>query len=259
MINYSALAIIFILLLFSGMLIFMHLGRRVAIWQRTRGTVTDTPGFRIAEGAIFTLLGLLVAFTFNSSAGKFDARRQIIIQEANAISTAYLRLSLLPTAKNRELKNLFQDYLTSRLETYKRLPNIQDALDEVTHSQQIQKNIWNLATSNCLQESSPASCMLLLPALNEMFDLENTRVSMTKIHPPLFIFVLLVCLVLLNSVLAGYSISHNKLLSSLHVISYAVVISLTVYAIIDMEYPRLGIIQITDFDQVLAEVRNGFN
>jgi hypothetical protein len=97
--------------------------------------------------------------------------------------------------------------------------------------------------------------MLLLPALNQMIDITTTRVVATQNHPPLVIYLLLATLSLIGSLLAGYSMSGNKDRNWLHMVAFVVVLSLAVYVIIDLEFPRLGLIRVDAADQILIELR----
>jgi len=65
-------------------------------------------GAGAVEGSVFGLLGLLIAFTFSGAAFRFDARRQLAVEETNAIGTAYLRLDLLPADKQPALRDSFR-------------------------------------------------------------------------------------------------------------------------------------------------------
>jgi len=82
--------------LYFGMILLLELGRRLGRLRQRKDEEAARAGLGAVEGAVFALLGLLIAFTFSGAALRFDARRQLIVQEANAIGTAWLRLSLLP-------------------------------------------------------------------------------------------------------------------------------------------------------------------
>jgi amino acid transporter len=101
--------------------------------------------------------------------------------------------------------------------------------------------------------------MLLLPALNEMIDIVTTRAMATKNHPPLVIFLLLAGLSLMGSLLVGYEMSNNKDRSWLHMIAFAGVMTVVVYVIIDIEFPRLGLIKVDASDQVLTDLRKSMH
>ena len=87
-------AVLFVGLLFLGMLVCLEIGLRLG--RRTKVAEGAKQGLGIIEGAMFTLLGLLVAFTFSGAAERFEGRRHLIVEEANDIGTAYLRVDLLP-------------------------------------------------------------------------------------------------------------------------------------------------------------------
>src|SRR5215831_20392927 len=113
--------------LFIGVLALLDIGRRIGIRRRERGLESTGDAYVVADGAVFGLMGLIVAFTFSGAGARFDARRQLMGQEANAIGTAYLRLDLLPPATQPELREDFRNYADARLATYKNL-----ALDPAT-------------------------------------------------------------------------------------------------------------------------------
>jgi hypothetical protein len=98
--------------------------------------------------------------------------------------------------------------------------------------------------------------MLLLPALNQMIDITTTRTMATQFHPPLIVFVLLVALSFTAALLAGYSMgAPGRKRSWIHIVGFATVMAITVYVIIDIEYPRHGFIRVDQVDHVLRELR----
>jgi hypothetical protein len=86
--------------------------------------------------------------------------------------------------------------------------------------------------------------MLLLPALNQMIDITTTRTMALQLHPPLIIFGMLFLVALASALLAGYAMAGGKDRKWLQVIAFALVIALTVYVILDIEFPRLGLIRV---------------
>ena len=76
---------------------------------------------------MFSLYGLLLAFSFSGAAGRYDARKQLIVEEANAIGTAYLRVDLLPTETQPAMRAQFRNYVDSRLAVYRDFSDIETA------------------------------------------------------------------------------------------------------------------------------------
>lgn len=250
-------AFLFALGLLVGMYVFLEAGRLLGRRRKAKPDHEDHAGFSAAQGAIFGLFGLLVAFTFYGAASRFDSRRQLIDEEANAIGTAYLRLDLLSTGAQPSLRELFRRYVDSRLQVYRNLPDIAAAKAELAHSAMIQRDIWKQAiAASRLPDSHPDSAKLLLPALNTMIDIAATRTMASRIHPPVVVFWLLFVLGLGCSLLAGYGMAINTRRNWLHIVLFVASVAVCAYTILDIEYPRRGLIQLTEYDQVLVELKD---
>lgn len=242
--------------LFAGLLVFAEIGRRIGTARIARDPKGLAEGVGAAEAAVFGLLGLLIAFTFSGAASRFEDRRHLVTSEANAIGTAYLRIDLLPGDAQPEIKQLFRRYLDTRLATYQSAADLAAAHAKLAEGAALQGEIWTKVLSAARRPEVPAhATMLMLPALNEMFDITTTRTMATRNHPPLVIFALLCALSLLGALLVGYSTSSNKDRSWLHMTAFAAILALTVYVIVDLEFPRLGLIRVDAADQVLVELR----
>ena len=141
--------------LFFGMLLLLELGRRIGARRLAQDPEGARAGVGAVEGAVYGLLGLLIAFTFSGAAARFDARRQLIVEEANDIGTAYLRLDLLPAEPREQLQEKFRRYVDSRLETYRKLPDIRAAEAELARSAGLQNEIWTLAVDGRTHRRRP--------------------------------------------------------------------------------------------------------
>lgn len=243
--------------LFVAILALLETGRRFGLRRAARDPDGTRAGAGAVEGAVFALLGLLVAFTFSGAATRFDERRKLIIEEANAIGTAYLRIDLLPPAVQPELRANFRTYLDARLAVYRVLPDLAASNVELARATRLQQEIW--ARTVAAAAGSQAPTMLLLPALNAMIDITTTRTMATQMHPPRIIFALLFALALLSALLAGYAMAPAGGRNWIHMTVFAFTLAGAVYVILDMEYPRFGLIRVDAFDQVLIELRRSMN
>ena len=244
--------------LFFSILVFLMVGRWMGKRDLARYGAAGIPNISSLEAAVFALLGLLIAFTFSGALSRFDVRRGHAVDEANAIGTAYLRIALLPEAAQPRMRETFRDYVDSRIATYRKLPDVEAARDELVHSQQLQNEIWAQAVSAIrLSETRPGTEVLVISALNEMFDITTVRVVDTQLHPPLIIYAMLVGLALGAALLAGYQSAGEKGYDWPHKIGFAAIVAFTVYVILDIEYPRLGFVRLDAIDQVLVNVRAG--
>ena len=247
--------------LFFGILVMWEVGRRIALARRSLAKDTDaeSTGIGAVEGAVFGLMGLMLAFSFSGAMSRWDVRRGQVVQEANAIGTAWLRLDLLPAASQPELRGLFRDYLDARLAAYKDLTDSEVAVERLGAANALQAKIWGAVMAATGTRETDHVRLLLLPALNEMFDITTTRTMAAKAHPPQIINALLILLVLASAMLAGGSMATNDSRAWMHVFCFALVLSLSVYMIFDLEYPRLGLIRLDAVDQVLVDLRATMN
>lgn len=243
--------------LFFGMLAFSELGRRIGLSYRERDPENLDKGIASAEAAVFGLLGLLVAFTFSGAASRFEDRRHLVTAEANAIGTAYLRLDLLPGEPRSELRALLRTYTDTRIATYRTMGNRAATQAKLDEGAALQGEIWAKSVAATQRPDAPSQAtMLLLPALNDMFDITTTRQMATRNHPPLIIFALLGGLSLLGALLAGFDTSVSKERRWLHTLVFAAIMSFAVNVIAELEFPRLGLVRVDAADDVLIELRN---
>jgi hypothetical protein len=247
---------LFALLLFVGMLILLETGRRLGVRRRPKESESERSSLGIVESAVFALFGLMMAFSFSGAATRFGEKRRLIVEEVNCVQTAYLRLHLLPPEAEGALQELFRRYVDSRLETYRALPNMQAAEWEMTKSKNLQQEIWSQAVSATrLPNSHPDAGKLLLPALNNMIDITTIRSMALRVHPPRIIYVLLFCLALICSLLAGYRMAGVQHQSWLHILSLTVFTVMIIFVALDIEYPRTGLIRLEAADQLLVKAR----
>jgi hypothetical protein len=178
-----------------------------------------------------------------------------VIEESNAISTAYLRLDLLPSDAQPSLRQYFRDYLEARIDVYQKVPDLKAVHEAQLKAESIQKIIWKTSVDECSKTANTAATMLLLPALNSMFDISSSRMATAFIHQPLSVFIVLIILALVCSLFAGYGMSLGKSRSWVHFIGFTVAFVISIYVIIDMEFPRMGLININSMDYLLTDLR----
>ncbi len=258
--NFSVIALLLIVGLLLGMLIAAEVGRRIGVARLERDKEGLPKGSGAAEAAVFALLGLLLAFTFSGAASRFEDRRHLITQEVNAIGTAWLRIDLLPGDAQPEMRDLFRRYLDSRLETYRNTRDLAAVKASLTHDAALQHEIWKKTVAAAQEPGAPTQVtILLLPALNQMIDITTSRLTAARNHPPPIVFILLVGLSLIGTLLVGYGTSLNRNRSWLHTLVFAAILTVTTYVIVDLEFPRFGLIRVDAADELLIELRESMN
>ena len=182
--NPAQFAVVISVVLFFAMVACLEMGYRIGGYA-AKQIENAHEGTSTIEAAIFALLGLLLAFTFSNGISHLDQRRQLIIQESNAIGAAYLRVDLLPANQQPGMRHLFRQYLDSRLGMYAKLPDLTAADAELDHATKIQQEIWSRAIDASRDDPTQNVARLLLPALNDMIDVTTRAPSpCTRIcHP----------------------------------------------------------------------------
>jgi hypothetical protein len=248
-------ALLLSLLLCVVMIGMLEIGRRIGNRRLACDADGSRNGLGAVEGAIFSLMGLLLAFTFSGAASRFEDRRDLINQETNDIGTAWLRIDLLPADVQPALRENFRRYLDARIASFRLLPDFTAAAAENAKALSLQTTIWDQARAACQSQAQPSTTTLVLTSLNAMIDITTTRATAQQKHPPYIIFALLVGLSLGCSLLVGYGMAGSKTRSRLHSLAFAIVITVTLYVIVDLEFPRGGLIRIDGADQSLVDLR----
>jgi hypothetical protein len=238
------------------MFIFLEIGRRIRLSSSAKQQIKTRSSINgPVETIIFALLGLLLAFTFTGAGTRYEARRQLIGTEANVIGTAYLRINFLPKELQPQMRSLFKQYIQLRADVYKKIADPVETSSRMDKSEILQKQMWDLALTGCNLPEAPNECSrFILPSINEIVAISITRSVAQETHPPTPIYLLLIILSLFSAILVGYSLPHTNRRNLLYMISYAVIISLILFQIADIEMPRQGWITINEADHIISDL-----
>lgn len=246
---------------FAGSLVLLNYGRYLGLRYLQHQTA-NMAGLTTVEGAVFALIGLLLAFTISGALQRFDERRQLVIQEANAASTAYDRLALFEGDVGRNLQTNLKDYVEARIDLY-RMPHdfsLWRRSELFSPEQQdkivdFKNKVWDAMVAACPQANFRPACAQAVPALASLFEVAQLRLGASEKHPPQIVYVMLFGLGLGGSLLAGFGMAAATARSWIHMLIFAATLTVTLYVVTDMEYPRLGLINIENFDHFLVDAR----
>jgi hypothetical protein len=237
--------------LFVAFLACVEIGYRVGWRDRER----ERSSISVVLGAVFGLLALLLAFSFGTGIAHFDHRRQLIVDEAKALNVAYRRVSMLPASEQPEMRALFRRYVDARLGIYRGNPDAAARHNRFDAAESIADQIWTAALRDWNGSRSDA-LRLFIPALNDMFNLETEREVAENVHSPTLVLVLLIIVGLMSSLLAGYTMVAHGARPVLLLFVYPIMLALTIYAVIDLDDPRSGVIRVDAAEQALIQQRD---
>lgn len=231
------------LILFVAMMLMVLLGAKL---RTKRG---DEASVSTIEGSLFGLLGLLLAFTFSMSASRYDARKTIIVEEANDIGTALLRADMYNDSLKRVFQKDFQNYIKARIDYYGAGRDTVLISVAKRKTANISALIWNRAVKASHKSENLAATQQMIPALNAMIDAATLRTAAGNSRVPDSIIVLLFLLSLACSFFAGYVLPANKKIEKTTIVGFVLLTVFVIYVILDLDRPRRGIINMDEQQQ----------
>ncbi len=201
------------------------------------------------EGSLFGLLGLLLAFTFSMSASRYDARKAIMVEEANDIGTALLRADMYEDSVRNAFRQDFQEYIRARIAYYDAGRDTMLIKQAKTNTEIIFKRLWTRAMQGSRRAENMLATQQMIPALNAMSDATIVRAAAGKSRVPDSIIVLLFLLSMACSFFAGYVIPSDKKMEKITILGFVVLTILVIYVILDLDRPRRGMINMDEQQQ----------
>ena len=229
--------------LFVAILLLVHLsvegGYRLGKYWRSRSDKEMEAPVGAMVGATLGLLAFLLAFTFGLAASRFDARRQVLLDEANAIGTCFLRAEMLPE-RQEEVRSLLRKYVDVRLEVVRT-----GKLAGIRVSEEIQQQLWTHAV--VLARNSPNLFVsLFVQSLNEVIDLHAVRIQAgLRSRIPGAIWLALFAITVLSFAGMGYQAGVAGTSRSLAILAVAFAFSSVIWLIADLDRPQEGSLKVS--------------
>ncbi|MEI7901943.1 MAG: hypothetical protein WCK89_16955 [bacterium] len=195
-------------------------------------------------GSILGLLAFMLAFTFGIVTDRYDARKTLVRDEANAIGTAYLRSDFLPEADREKAAALFREYVGARLRAAQTRERgaLQEALSA---TDRIHRQLWGMAVANARKDMNSDVAALYIDSLNAVIDFHSSRVAVMQARIPTGIWVVLYALVILGMIGLGYQTaiagSRRSWMTPVLALAFSIVIAL----INSLDSPHSGFITVS--------------
>ena len=218
-----------------------RLGRRAA----ASTAETTKKQISVIEGSLVGVLGLLLAFTMSMAVSRYEARKQLVLEEANAIGTSFLRTQLLPEPEGTEIARLLRQYVDLRIQYVSAGEDLGSLERARRKSAELQCEFWARAVAYGRNEPNPVRAGLLLQSLNQVIDLDAARWMAFFDHVPEAVIYLDALVALVAAMLVGYAFGIECVRHSLSMYMLGFAITVVLGVIIDLDRPRQGIIQVS--------------
>ena len=243
------LTLILVLLMIISIMIGLKAGKKF---------YRESPADNTILGSLFTLLGLLLAFTFSMAINYHDTRRDIIVEEANDIGTAVLRADLYRETERNLFREGFKKYVDARVEYFTAGTDLDKVMTAQKRSGEIQQQLWNYASQFSRDSGYTIASMQMIPALNSMIDITTTNQYSNITHLPDTITYLLFLLSCVCSFYIGYMFAGKKKFDWVMAVLFCLLTSLVVFVIFDMDRPRRGFIKLDEMNKAIIELKQMF-
>lgn len=207
--------------------------------RQSSGGERDAP-VGAAVGSTLGLLAFLLAFTFGMAATRYDTRKQIVLQEANAIGTTYLRTDFLPLSGGDEARSLLREYAALRAGG----ANAIMGAEGVSKTADLHHRLWAIAAGSVVDSDSIATG-LFIQSLNEMIDLDAVHLTALRNRIPDTIWLMLFVVTVSSMVALGYQFGLTGVRSWTTMILLALVFTFVILLIADLDRPQAGWLQVS--------------
>jgi hypothetical protein len=232
------LAITLFVILLGGMFGGFLLGKNAARHGEQESGAADSA----VKGAVAGLAALLLAFSFSLAAGRYDQRNTLVVREANSVRNAWLRADLLEEPTRGRIQQLLRDYLDARLKYTGAGYNPTQIAASAMASQQLQQQIWQVISEQS-RINPPGNISTMVPAVSEMMDAGAAIEAAYSNTVPAIVLILLFGAIIFTGLLVGHSFGRAGRRHILTAVVFALLVTLVVSVILDLDRPRRGVIR----------------
>jgi hypothetical protein len=232
--------------LLASMLAAIEFGYHMGARAQARASEPQKGQVNAVQAALLGVLALLLGFTFSLALQRHDSRSAAVVDEANAIGTAWLRTDLLPEPVRADAKKLMRRYVDLRVEASTVALDDPAARTALTgQSSQVSAALWSAAVRAVELDPRPATSGLFMQAMNEMIDAYGRRDAALARHVPEIVLFLLYGTFLLTGGIVGYASGISGHRSTFATYIMVSLIVLLVFIIIDLDRPRRGLVEVS--------------
>lgn len=252
---YDIPTILIALFLLVSMSVCIEVGYRFGRRRQASSAEAHKTHLLAIQASLLGILALLLGFTFSLSLSRYESRSKAVVEEANALGTAWLRTELLPQSARAEIRQALREYVDQRVEASEvSLARHEQRAATLEASNRLGTALWSLSARVAQADPNPVTVGLYLQSLNEALDNAGRREAELDRHVPQLVLILLYATFLLAGGVIGITAGLNGHRASLVTYALVTLIVLLVFIIVDLDRPRRGLIRVSH--QPLVDVRH---
>ena len=243
-----------ILIVFFATIAIVLIALEIGVFLGKRSARRDNAKREVSGAMVSATMGLvafMLGFTFNGAAGRHDARKSLVVDEANAIEVAWLRAAFLAEPDRTSMRETLREYVDLRL---KAAAGDVEMAQAISQSHALQEKMWALAEDAGRKNPGSIAVGLFIDAVNHTIDVHVKRVTVglrNRVAPTIFVGLFL--LMILGMGMIGAQVAHNAVRNRSVEIALALTFSIVLFLIVDLDRPMEGLIDVSQ--QAMVDVQ----
>lgn len=244
------------LLVFGFILLSAEAGFRLGLALRRRDLLAEKDSsIGALVGALLGLLAFFLAFSIGFGLNNLFTRKELVVNEANAIGTAYLRAGFLDETSRNEAKELFREYLDLRFAVVEEPELLEDA---VRRGEEIHNRLWSLTEAYAVQHPESEIVRLWIESLNEVIDIQTVRVVYNQaLRLPIVFWWMLFVVLGLAFLLVGIASSADGRRNYFSLAIFALAFAAAVVLLVDLDNPHIGLLEVSQSAMISLQQQIG--
>jgi hypothetical protein len=227
----------------AAVLVAAEIGFRVGLWlQRRDPDSGKAPITGTVLGGMLGLMAFLLAFSIGIVINQHNGRKAMVVTEANAVGTAYLRAGFLDEPDRTSVRDFLREYVEVRLAAAADAALIEST---VTRSEEIHNQLWSIVEDNVRQGQESDVMALFVSSINEVIDVHSLRLAAIDLRLPRLLGVVTYAATLLSFLLVGIANSADRKRDFFAILLFALAFVAVLMLLVDLDRPQQGLITVS--------------
>ena len=235
----------FIPIWLMGALLLTMIGLATALGSKLRSRISINVDTFPATSASVTMLSLLIGFTFSVALNRYDTRRDLVVEEAAALTMEWERIRLEPAEFRNRMQPLVQRYVAARLAYFQYGAAVDRQRGADVTAEAAQNQLWDIANELVAVDTRPMITRALIDSMSRVDDVAWRRESAAREHIPLLVIDLLILFSLITAAIIGYSTGLQTKVNRPINIAFFTLLSLAILMVLDLDRPRSGLVRVS--------------